>query len=194
MKKGLINIIILVLLITNVVLTATMAFAIIPAMNSVTSLVKKVAEGIDLQKEASSDSDIIGIDDMETYTFEQKITANLKNGSDNKTHYVSVKITLTLNKKDATQFASQGQQRAIVLSIKMALLEIVKKQVGEYPILLLDDVLSELDDTRKTKLLNLIDGKVQTFVTTTSIEGLHHSLIEKAKKIEIVNGSIKEES
>ena len=76
----------------------------------------------------------------------------------------------------------------------MALLEIVKKQVGEYPILLLDDVLSELDDTRKTKLLNLIDGKVQTFVTTTSIEGLHHSLIEKAKKIEIVNGSIKEES
>lgn len=103
-------------------------------------------------------------------------------------------LKITLNKKDATQFASQGQQRAIVLSIKMALLEIVKKQVGEYPILLLDDVLSELDDTRKTKLLNLIDGKVQTFVTTTSIEGLHHSLIEKAKKIEIVNGSIKEES
>ena len=47
--------------------------------------------------------------------------------------------------------------------MKIGLLELIKKEIGEYPILLLDDVLSELDDVRKTKLLNLIQGKVQTF-------------------------------
>ncbi len=102
-------------------------------------------------------------------------------------------LKITLDGSDATLYASQGQQRSIVLSIKIALLEIVKKEVGEYPILLLDDVLSELDDMRKTKLLNLIDKKVQTFITTTSVDGIHHQMIDKALKMHIENGHIKEE-
>ena len=59
---------------------------------------------------------------------------------------------------------------------------------------MLDDVLSELDDVRKTKLLNLIDGKVQTFITSTNIDGIHHQVIDKAKKIVIENGCVKGES
>ncbi len=100
-------------------------------------------------------------------------------------------MLMFLNDKDAVTFASQGQQRSIVLAIKIGLLELIKKEIGEYPILLLDDVLSELDDTRKTKLLNLIQNKVQTFLTSTSIDGIHHQVIDKAKKIYIENGQVK---
>lgn len=100
MKKGLVNIIILILLLTNIALTAIIVFAVVPAMNSSNALVKKVAEAIDLQKTASSDSGNIGIDDMENYLFENRITANLKAGSDNKSHYVAVKVILTLDKSD----------------------------------------------------------------------------------------------
>lgn len=100
-------------------------------------------------------------------------------------------LLMYLNDKNAVLYASQGQQRSIVLSLKIGLLELIKKEIGEYPILLLDDVLSELDDMRKTKLLNLIQDKVQTFLTSTSIDGIHHQIIENAKKIYIENGKVK---
>lgn len=103
-------------------------------------------------------------------------------------------LKITLDHQDATSFASQGQQRSIVLAMKIALVEIVRQEIGEYPILLLDDVLSELDDLRKTKLLNLIENKVQTFITATSIEGIHHNVIKNAKKMYIEKGKLKEDS
>lgn len=102
-------------------------------------------------------------------------------------------MLMYLDDKNAVIYASQGQQRSIVLSLKIALLELIKKEIGEYPILLLDDVLSELDDVRQTKLLNLIEGKVQTFLTSTSIDGIHHQVIENAKKLTIENGQMKGE-
>ena len=102
-------------------------------------------------------------------------------------------MLMFLDDKDAVVYASQGQQRSIVLAIKIGLLELIKKEIGEYPILLLDDVLSELDDVRKTKLLNLIQGKVQTFLTSTSVDGIHHQVIDMAKKIVIENGQVKGE-
>lgn len=103
-------------------------------------------------------------------------------------------MIMSLDDRDATMYASQGQQRSIVLAIKIGLLELIKKEIGEYPILLLDDVLSELDDVRKTKLLNLIQGKVQTFLTSTSVDGVHHQVIDMAKKIVIEDGFVKGES
>lgn len=62
-------------------------------------------------------------------------------------------------------FGSQGQQRSAALALKLAQLEYVKKNTGEYPVLLLDDVMSELDSERRTHLLKFIDGRVQTFIT-----------------------------
>ncbi len=99
-------------------------------------------------------------------------------------------ITIELDRKSANLFASQGQQRTIVLSMKIALLELIFKESGEYPILLLDDVLSELDQNRQTQLLDLIENKVQTFITTTSIEGIDHRLIKSSNKIYISNGKV----
>lgn len=94
-------------------------------------------------------------------------------------------LIVLLNGKDASQFASQGQQRSIVLALKIALLQYIYQEIGEYPVLLLDDVLSELDTSRQNLLLNLVSDDIQTFITTTSIEGIEHEVIKKAKKIEI---------
>ncbi|TYR80312.1 DNA replication/repair protein RecF [Priestia megaterium] len=95
-----------------------------------------------------------------------------------------------VNDKDVQTFGSQGQQRTTALSLKLAEIELINQEIGEYPILLLDDVLSELDDFRQSHLLNTIQGKVQTFVTTTSIEGIHHETLEKAATYQVVSGQI----
>ncbi|EHJ53220.1 DNA replication/repair protein RecF [Streptococcus macacae] len=69
-------------------------------------------------------------------------------------------------------FGSQGQHRSLILSLKLAELELIKSASGDYPILLLDDVMSELDHFRQTKLLESISENVQAFITTTSLEHL----------------------
>jgi len=64
-------------------------------------------------------------------------------------------------------YASQGQARTAALALKMALVELIKEMTGDYPLLLLDDVLSEFDNERKTALLETVMGITQTFITTT---------------------------
>jgi len=75
-------------------------------------------------------------------------------------------IIIKINNKECKYFASQGQQRSAILALKLSEIEIIKEEVGEYPILLLDDVLSELDNKRKGYLINYIKG-IQTVITTT---------------------------
>ncbi len=72
-----------------------------------------------------------------------------------------------LNGIDVREFGSQGQQRSAVLAIKMAELEFMHEMTGDYPVLLLDDVLSELDSRRRQALLGLVDRGVQTLITGT---------------------------
>ncbi|MBO4933487.1 MAG: DNA replication/repair protein RecF, partial [Clostridia bacterium] len=74
-------------------------------------------------------------------------------------------IRLALNGKEAKLYASQGQQRSIVLSIKLAEAEISKKLGGEYPAILLDDVFSELDESRRNYILGSLEGR-QIIVTS----------------------------
>ena len=95
-----------------------------------------------------------------------------------------------VNGMDAQTYGSQGQQRTTALSIKLAEIELMNIEVGEYPILLLDDVLSELDDSRQTHLLSTIQHKVQTFVTTTSVDGIDHEIMKNAKLYRINEGEI----
>lgn len=78
-------------------------------------------------------------------------------------------IKIVLNDIDVRYYGSQGQQRTCALALKLAELEIFKEYTGEYPVLLLDDVLSELDETRKQKLLNYVT-KLQTILTCTEFE------------------------
>lgn len=79
-------------------------------------------------------------------------------------------LKITINGIDARKFCSQGQQRTAALSLKIAELELIKSEIGEYPVLLLDDVMSELDEKRRDHLLEYIGEKVQTFITTTDLD------------------------
>lgn len=101
-------------------------------------------------------------------------------------------LLFLVNGRDVQTFGSQGQQRTTALSVKLAEIELIHKEIGEYPILLLDDVLSELDDYRQSHLLNTIQGKVQTFVTTTSVEGIHHQTLKEASTFVVEAGAIVE--
>ena len=97
-----------------------------------------------------------------------------------------------INDLDAKMYASQGQQRSIVLSLKLAEINYLKEKTGTYPVLLLDDVLSELDKNRQLKLLDAINENVQTFITTPSISDIKEDLLKKAKVFKIENGNISE--
>jgi len=99
-------------------------------------------------------------------------------------------LAFFVNGRDVQTFGSQGQQRTTALSLKLAEIELIQSEIGEYPILLLDDVLSELDDYRQSHLLNTIQGKVQTFVTTTSVEGINHDTLKQAATYQVVAGEM----
>ena len=85
---------------------------------------------------------------------------------------------LKLNGHDARKSASQGQQRTASLTLKLAELEILKEEYGDYPVLLLDDVFSELDKSRRTKLLERIKDVQCIISSTDKIEGVQCSLFE----------------
>ncbi len=82
--------------------------------------------------------------------------------------------------------------RTAVLSIKLALIDFIHQFTNNYPILLLDDVLSELDKDRQNSLLDYIKDKTQTFITATDINEINIKKIEKYKIYRIENGTIKE--
>ena len=103
-------------------------------------------------------------------------------------------LVFIVNDKNIQTYGSQGQQRTTALSVKLAEIDLMKEVTGEYPVLLLDDVLSELDDERQTHLLKVFQNKVQTFLTTTSLEGVKMNLLGKPKVFRITDGQIEMES
>lgn len=96
-------------------------------------------------------------------------------------------IDFKINGSDAKAFASQGQTRTAALAVKLAEVEIFKEYSGEAPVLILDDVMSELDLPRRKKLLKKIDG-IQTILTCTHAERVLYGT--EAKKIRIDKGRI----
>lgn len=98
-------------------------------------------------------------------------------------------LKITLNGIDVRTFGSQGQQRTSALSLKIAELNIMKEHFGEYPVLILDDAMSELDKNRQKRILQLIDG-VQTLITCTDIDKEVFSSIDY-NVFKISNGKIK---
>lgn len=99
-------------------------------------------------------------------------------------------IHFFINGTSVHQYGSQGQQRTTALSLKLAEIELIHQEVGEYPLLLLDDVLSELDANRQSHLLQNIKDRVQTFVTTTGVEGLYHQTLQQASIYRVKQGTI----
>jgi DNA replication and repair protein RecF len=98
-------------------------------------------------------------------------------------------LAISINQIDTRRFGSQGQQRTAALSLKLSELEIIKDEIGEYPILLLDDVMSELDQSRQHFLLETIKN-IQTILTTTDIKGLDERYLVGAQCILIQSGHL----
>lgn len=97
-------------------------------------------------------------------------------------------VSVTIAGIDARTLASQGQQRSAVLAWKLAEVAVVEDVLGRTPVLLLDDVMSELDETRREALTSLVRRNVQTFVTTTDLAHFSGALLERARIVEVSRG------
>lgn len=102
-------------------------------------------------------------------------------------------FSFLLNNKELEIYGSQGQIRAAILAMKLAELMIFKEKDGEYPILLLDDIFSELDIDKRNKLVKYILDDVQTIITTTDIDLIDKTLLEKSSIFVVDDGKIIED-
>lgn len=100
-------------------------------------------------------------------------------------------LELLIDGHDARAFASQGQQRTIVLALKLAELDLFRQEAGEPPVLLLDDVLAELDIRRQNALLAAIGSDVQTFVTSTHLSDFTAAWIDESAIYSVNKGTVK---
>ena len=99
-------------------------------------------------------------------------------------------FSFILNDKELSIFGSQGQIRAAILAMKLSEVFIFKDIDGDYPILLLDDIFSELDISKRNRLVKYILDDVQTILTTTDINMIDDSLIDKDKVFNVVDGKV----
>ncbi|RSL29624.1 DNA replication/repair protein RecF [Salibacterium salarium] len=141
--------------------------------------------------EVSEDMDLSKIEENLKLKFEQTKQNEIRRGISLSGPHRD-ELTLKINDKEVQTYGSQGQQRTAALSLKLAEIELINDNIGEYPILLLDDVLSELDHHRQSHLLNTIQGKVQTFVTTTSVNGIEHETLKQASTFMAEAGTLKQ--
>lgn len=99
-------------------------------------------------------------------------------------------IELLINQTPARQFGSQGQQRTLVLSLKLAELALIETVIGEPPLLLLDDVLAELDLKRQNQLLETIEDRFQTLITTTHLGAFESRWLKESQILTVSQGSL----
>jgi DNA replication and repair protein RecF len=97
-----------------------------------------------------------------------------------------------VNGQNVKDYGSQGQQRMSVLSLKLAEIEIFKDRKGEYPVLLLDDVFSELDNKKKHNIIKYLNKRMQIIITTTDINDIDKSILKNASIFSVQNATVKE--
>ncbi|MBD6616862.1 DNA replication/repair protein RecF [Komarekiella sp. 'clone 1'] len=99
-------------------------------------------------------------------------------------------VELTINQTPARQYGSQGQQRTLVLALKLAELQLIEEVVKEPPLLLLDDVLAELDPSRQNQLLDAIQDRFQTLITTTHLSSFDSQWLNSSQILFVKAGEI----
>ena len=100
-------------------------------------------------------------------------------------------LVFLVNDLDSKLYASQGQQRLIVIAYKIAELMVFKKIKNDYPVLLLDDVFSEIDIKRRNNIIKFLKHDIQVIITTTDINDIKDDLVNDSKLFKIKNGEIK---
>lgn len=99
-------------------------------------------------------------------------------------------IRLLIDAVDARIYASQGQQRTVALALKLGEHRLTHEYVGEPPVMLLDDVMSDLDDRRRGKLLDWVAGRCQTLLTCTNLRAIPEKVLRSAQVFEVASGVI----
>lgn len=102
-------------------------------------------------------------------------------------------IMFILDNNNLKEWGSEGQRKNAIISFKLAEINVINEIKGYYPILILDDLFSELDKEKITNLLGMLDRNVQTFITTTDLKNIGKKVIKDAKKIKVCDGAIEEE-
>ncbi len=101
-------------------------------------------------------------------------------------------VIFTINQTPARQYGSSGQQRTLVLALKLAELQLIEEVVGEPPLLLLDDVLAELDLNRQNQLLEAIGSHFQTLITTTHLGAFDSQWLKQTQLFSVKSGQIQD--
>lgn len=101
-------------------------------------------------------------------------------------------IEFIINHTPAKYYGSQGQQRTLVLALKLAELQLIEEVVGEPPLLLLDDVLAELDPNRQNQLLEAIQDRFQTLITTTHLHSFDSGWLKSSQILSVEAGEIRD--
>ncbi|MDJ0842964.1 DNA replication/repair protein RecF [Crocosphaera sp.] len=99
-------------------------------------------------------------------------------------------VEFNINETPAKSYGSQGQQRTLVLAIKLAELQLIEDVIGEPPLLLLDDVLAELDPNRQNQLLEVIQGRFQTIITTTYLHSFDAQWLKSSQIMKVEGGKL----
>lgn len=102
-------------------------------------------------------------------------------------------IMFILDNNNLKEWGSEGQRKNAIISFKLAEINVINEIKGYYPILILDDLFSELDKEKITNLLGMLDRNVQTFITTTDLKNISKKVIKDVKKIKVCDGAIEEE-
>ena len=101
-------------------------------------------------------------------------------------------IIFILDGKEIGKWGSNGQQKNAIFAFKLAELEVIKEEKGNYPILILDDLFSALDNKKIKNIVKLLNNDIQTFITTTELNRINRKLLVNAKKFNVKNDAIRE--
>ncbi len=99
-------------------------------------------------------------------------------------------IAININGMPAREFASQGQQRSAAIALKLAEIKLMEQYTGEPPVVLLDDVMGELDETRRARIFDITLGRCQTMVTTAHSSEINPDILSRAHVFEVRGGKV----
>ena len=102
-------------------------------------------------------------------------------------------VRFIFNHQNIKDYGSEGQQKNAIIAYKFTEIEIYKSIRDDFPILILDDLFSELDQNKINNILNLIDDNIQTFITTTEIEKINQQIVDKSKLFKVLDGEVRED-
>ena len=90
------------------------------------------------------------------------------------------------------EFSSQGQQRLAIIALKITEIYLFKEELGEYPVLLLDDIFSEIDTKKRNKIISFLLKDIQSIITTTDINDINEDLVKNATIYKVNNNKVTE--